>query len=210
MKRPIELYGASTGNCIRAAVALEEAGVPYVVRHVDLRSGEQQRSALLALNPAGKVPVMVDYNDAGAPLVLSQSNAIVLFAAEQAPEKLLPRDDPAQWAVALERFFFFVTDVIGPSHAAFYLKHQQMSEAARALESRAVQRLNEAESFVERSSFIAGDQFTIADIAAFTIVSSMRTNLRELPLPNLKRWLQEMAARSSVVQGYRAFDSDVA
>lgn len=210
MIRPIELHGAPTGNCIRAAIALEEAGLPYLVRHVDLRSGEQQRPPLRVLNPAGKVPVMVDFSDAAAPLVLSQSNAIVLYAAERAPETLLPRGDLAQWALALERFFFFVTDVIGPNHAAFYLKRQQMSEGVAALESRAAQRLTEADAFVERSPFMAGDRFTIADIAAFTIVSSMHAHLDALPVPNLKRWLREVATRSSIVKGYQAFDTDSA
>jgi len=63
----IELYGAQTGNCLRAAIALEEAMVPYTVRHVDLRSGEHRRAAYLALNPAGQVPTMVDRSDEAAP-----------------------------------------------------------------------------------------------------------------------------------------------
>ncbi|TDV35882.1 GST-like protein [Paraburkholderia caballeronis] len=206
----VELYGAQTGNCIRAAIALEEAGVRYAVRHVDLARGEQRQASFRALNPAGKVPVLVDRNDADAPLVLSQSNAIVLYAAEQSPGSLLPADDPAQRAVAFERFFFFVTDVIAPGHAAFYLKHKRMPEAAAALESRAAHRLAEAERFLERSPFVAGDRFTIADIAAFTIVNAMSATPGEPVLPNLARWLRDVAARPAVVRGYRAFAEDPA
>jgi hypothetical protein len=47
---PIELYGARTGNCLRVSIALEEAALPYVVRRVDLRRGEQRRPEHLALN----------------------------------------------------------------------------------------------------------------------------------------------------------------
>ena len=78
MQKHVELLVAPTGNCIRTAIALEEAGVPYAVRHVDLRRREQRRPEFVAFNPAGKVPVMIDHADAAAPLVLSHSNAIML------------------------------------------------------------------------------------------------------------------------------------
>ncbi|WP_233839223.1 glutathione S-transferase family protein [Paraburkholderia sp. ZP32-5] len=210
MQKHVELFGAQTGNCIRAAIALEEAGIPYVVRHVDLGRGEQRQAEFLSLNPAGKVPVMIDDTDAAAPMVLSQSNAIMLYAMEKAPGRLLPADGAAERAVALERYFYFVTDVIGPSHAAFYLKYQRMTDAAAALQSLAVRRLADAERFVAQSPFIAGDQFTIADIAAFTIAGSMQAELESLSLPNLGRWFRDVAARPAVARGYRAFALDVA
>jgi hypothetical protein len=56
---PIELYGARTGNCLRVSIALEEAALPYVVRRVDLRRGEQRRPQHLVLNPMGQVPTVV-------------------------------------------------------------------------------------------------------------------------------------------------------
>lgn len=94
--------------------------MPYVARHIDLRRGEQRRPEFVALNPAAKVPVMIESADVRTPLVLSQSNAIMLSAAEKAPGSLLLHDDPALRAIALERYFYFVTDVIGPGHAGFF------------------------------------------------------------------------------------------
>jgi glutathione S-transferase len=130
----IELYGAQTGNCLRAAIALEEAMVPHTVRHVDLRSGEHRRAAYLALNPAGQVPTMVDRSDEASPFVLSQSNAIIFYAAARAPGRLLPEHEGQERAIAYERFFFFVTDVIAPSHAAFILRRQNAVEAPGLLD----------------------------------------------------------------------------
>ena len=121
MNTTYELYGAPTGNCIRAAIALEEAGLPYTVRSVDLANGEHRSAAYLALNPAGKVPVLVESQENGPPVVITQSNAIILYAAERAPGRLLPDDSLAR-SVVYERFFFFVTDVIAVSHAAFFLR----------------------------------------------------------------------------------------
>jgi GSH-dependent disulfide-bond oxidoreductase len=91
MKTTIELYGAQTGNCIRAAIALEEAGLSYTPKFVDLSSGAQQGVDHLALNPAGKVPVLVEKEEDQEPFILTQSNAIILYAAGKAAGRLLSR-----------------------------------------------------------------------------------------------------------------------
>lgn len=87
MKTTIELYGAPTGNCVRAAIALEVAGIKYAVRHVDLTRGGQRASGYLAINPAGKVPALVETTD-NQRFVLTQSNAIILYADGKAPGRL--------------------------------------------------------------------------------------------------------------------------
>lgn len=71
----IEVYGGPTPNCIRVSIAFEEAEIPYRVVRLDLRHGEHQRIAHLALNPPGKVPTIIDRRRGGEPFVLSQSNA---------------------------------------------------------------------------------------------------------------------------------------
>jgi GST-like protein len=203
----IELYGAQTGNCLRAAIALEEAMVPYTVRHVDLRSGEHRRAAYLALNPAGQVPTMVDRSDEASPFVLSQSNAIIFYAAARAPGRLLPEHEGQERAIAYERFFFFVTDVIAPSHAAFFLRRQNAVEAPGLLDERMLAALSAAERYVTRSSFMAGDSFSLADIVAFTIASFVKKRLPWDRLPNLDRWYRTVDARPAVVRGLRAFNN---
>src|SRR4051794_14924391 len=82
------LFGARTGNCVRAAIALEAAGIPYTVQRVDLAAGEQRSARHLAIAPQGKVPVLTDGRFPPA-FVLTQSNAILLYAAECAPAALL-------------------------------------------------------------------------------------------------------------------------
>ena len=78
MKTTLELCGAQTGNCIRAAIALEEAGLSYTPKLVDLSSGAQRGVDHLALNPAGKVPVLVENEEDREPFILTQSNAIFM------------------------------------------------------------------------------------------------------------------------------------
>lgn len=205
IRAPIALYGARTGNCIRAAIALEEAELPYVVHKIDLRNGEQRRAPYLSLNPIGQVPTIVELADGASPLVVTQSNAIMLYAAELAPGRLLPKHGEAQRARVVERFFFFVTDVIAPNYAAFLVRRQGVSEVALMLDGRALQAVRRAENHVSKTVFMAGDDFTIADIAAFTITAFYKPHLDWDELPNLRRWFGELEARPSIVRGYQAF-----
>lgn len=207
MDMTTELHGAVTGNCLRASVALEEAGIPYRVVYVDTDQGEHRGAGFLALNPAGKIPVMVD-RTTGTPRTLAQSNAIVLYAAEQRPGKLLPIDDARARSIAFERYFYFITDVIAVSHAAYHVnKYVKGSQAAiRYLQQDALDVLLEAERFVAQSEFMAGPQFTIADIAAFTITHHLRSNIEWDSVPHLQRWFQAVGSRAATQRGMRAFD----
>lgn len=206
MNTSYQLYGAPTGNCIRAAIALEEAGLPYTVRAVDLANGEHRSAAYLALNPAGKVPVLVEDQQNGPPVVITQSNAIILYAAEQATGRLLPDNSLAR-AVVYERFFYFVTDVIAVSHAAFFLRGTGVPEGQARLVERMLAALESAERFVRDEPYMAGKTFSIADIAAFTIAQSVESQLPWAQLPNLRRWYEQIAARPALARGLTVFNA---
>ncbi len=118
----VELYGAKTGNCLRVSVALEEAEIPYIVRKLDLGRSEHRSPEHLSRNPVGKVQTLVERFRDGRALILSQSNAILMYAAEGSPPRLLP-SDTVERALVLQRFFYFVTDVIAVSHAGFATKN---------------------------------------------------------------------------------------
>ena len=202
----VELHAAHTGNSIRAAIALEEAGIPYVLHGVDLSRGQQRSPGHLALNPAGKVPTLVERHQGKPAFVLTQSNAIVLYAAAKAPGRLLPRDEGADRSLAMERFFYFVTDVIAPSHAAFFLQRQESRAGADLLHARSCEALDLADRFVAETPFMAGRAFTIADIAAVTVVAHLEESLDWARLPNLRRWMDETRSRPAVDRGFHAFD----
>ncbi|RQS62166.1 glutathione S-transferase family protein [Burkholderia sp. Bp8963] len=205
MNTTYELVGAPTGNCIRAAIALEEAGLPYTVRFVDLAAGEHMVPSHLALNPAGKVPVLVEREADQPPFVLTQSNAIVFYAAEKSPGCLLPVNAWAR-AVAYERFFFFLTEVIAPGHAAFSLNRAGASDGQEWLTKSMLAALATAERYLDKHAYMAGDAFSIADIAAFTITRSVHVDLPWPTLPALCRRYELVEARPGVVRGLHAFD----
>lgn len=76
----LELFGTRTDNCIRAAVALEDAGLAYSARKVDLPWGKHRSEGFLALDPTGKVPVLVARHETSTPLLPSRSIAAMTFA----------------------------------------------------------------------------------------------------------------------------------
>jgi GSH-dependent disulfide-bond oxidoreductase len=205
MKATLELYGAQTGNCIRAAIALEEAGLSYTPKLVDLSSGAHQGVDHLALNPLGKVPVLVEKEEDREPFILTQSNAIILYAAGKAAGRLLPENDRDR-AIVLERFFFFVTDVIAVNHAAFSLRASSAQEAQKILMDRMLATVETAERYVGHNEFIAGKTFSAADIAGFTITQSVKSDLPWPKLPNLRRWFERIEGRPAVKRGLQAFD----
>jgi GSH-dependent disulfide-bond oxidoreductase len=203
----IELFGDATGNSIRAAMALEESGLAYEPRKVTLAQGEHRANEYLQLNPTGRVPTLVDSDGPGGErLVLTQSNAIMLYVAEKSGT-LLPSSG-VERTRALEWLFFFVTDVIAPSLQAFVLGRD--SAAAHA---GAVHRLNErATSMYEHVDrrladrpFLAGSSFTLADIAGYTITTALEAQLRLDALPHVRPWLERVGTRPAVQRGRHIF-----
>ena len=105
-----------------------------------------------------------------------------------------------------DRYFFFVTDVIGPSHAAFFLHQAGFNDAATVIDQRVIEQLVYAERFLT-DDFMAGDQFSMADISAFTIAASIRDRLDWAELPRLSRWFDAIEARPAVQRGLKAFQN---
>jgi GST-like protein len=196
MKTTLELYGFQSGNSIRAAIELEEVGLSYTPKLVDLSSGAQQGADHLALNPAGKVPVLVEKEEDREPFILTQSNAIILYAAGKAAGRLLPENDRDR-AIVFERFFFF---------AAFSLRESSAPEGQTILMDRMLATLETAERYVGHNEFRAGRMFSAADIAAFTITQSVKSDLPWPRLPNLRRWFELIEGRPSVKRGLQAFN----
>jgi GST-like protein len=207
---PFDLYGARTGNCIRAAIAFEEAMLPYTVKKLDLPAGEHRTEPFVTLNPVGKVPVIVDHGggDEQPPIIITQSNAILFHVADQVPGVLLPQRYSSVRHAALENFFYFLTDVIAPSHASFALRTDSNAIAARrVLDERALDSIVAAERFAHKHEFLNGERFGLADIAAVTIMNNYRSEIPWHIIPALRRWYDSAIGRPSVVRGMHAFDA---
>lgn len=201
----IDLYVAGTANGLRASVALEEAGLPYRAHKVDLAKGEQRSPEFVKLNPAGLIPVIVDDDGPGGkPLTLSQSGAILLYAAEKSG-KLLPKD-ASRRAVALQWLLQAASDISGASNAVFHVDTKVPDKSAANLDyfkKRLVDFFAVCDRRLAGREFLA-DELSVADLMLYPNFALRKPLLDEAGgLANLQRWGATMAAREAVARGMK-------
>jgi glutathione S-transferase len=197
----LEVYAFSTPNSVRVPIALEEMGLEYALKSVNVRKGEQKEPAFKAINPNGKVPVLIDpAGPNGTRFVLTESSAILVYLAEKTG-KLLPREGEAR-ARVFEQIFFHVTG-IGPAfgQAGYFQKQapEQIPHALTRFTTEAARVMKVFDGVLASSRFVAGDEFTIADIAHFGWI--WRREFAGVDLsgyPNVWRWYGELEGRPAV------------
>ncbi|WP_341316813.1 glutathione S-transferase family protein [Paraburkholderia sp. IMGN_8] len=197
----LEVFAFATPNSVKVPIALEEMGLDYRLVPVNLRQGEQKTDSFKAMSPNAKVPVLVDRSvPADGDVVLSESAAILIHLAEKTGQ-LLPKDG-SQRGKVFEQLFFHASG-LGPAFLQAFLVAIQSSpqpEAkARALAEvdRTLGVLNHG---LERYPYVAGDAYSIADIAHFGWVWRHQAIGAALDrFPFVARWYDEISARPAVV-----------
>ena len=191
----IEVHAFATPNSIKVLIALEEMALSYELKPVNVRKGEQKSDAFLALNPNGKVPVLVDDG-----LVLTESAAILVYLAEKTGQ-LLPQNGVAR-ARVFEQLFFHAS-ALSPAfgNAGFFKRSSPEPQhvAAARFTTEAEHILGLLDAKLATQTFVAGEEFTIADIPHFGWM--WRIAFPGLSLdghPNLSRWFDTVAARPAV------------
>jgi GST-like protein len=194
-----QVYAFSTPNSVKVPITLEELGVPYDLKAVNVRMGEQKGESFLALNPNGKVPVLTDGDRA---LVLSESAAILVYLAEKHGQ-LLSRD-PLTRARTFEQLFAHASG-LSPAfgQAGYFLKFapEPISHAIERFGTEARRQLGLLDGLLEHREFVAGDEYSIADIAHFGWI--WRRGFPDLKLdatPNVARWYETVHQRPAVKQ----------
>lgn len=197
----IDLYAAGTSNGMRARIALEECGLPYTLHKVDLAKGENRTPQFLALNPNGQIPVIVDRDGPGGkPLTLSQSTAILLYAAEKSG-RFMPQDAGARAAVyqALMSASTDVTPVFGALTAMANAKPPHEA-SVQAFKDRLGGFFKVWDELLGKRKYAGGGEISVADLslyAGYWRTRGAQPGLVE-GLPNLTRWAEEMAARPAI------------
>jgi GST-like protein len=200
MTQERRFYAWATPNSQRVSILLEELGLPYEVRPVNIRAREQFAPEIVALNPYGKIPILVE--DGRPPLF--ESGAILLHLAETHGRFLPPAGDPAR-AETLAWLMVALTSVgpfTGQAHHWTSLAPER-PEAARLHTVGLVERIYQLlDKRLGAARFLAGDEYSIADIAAFPWVA--KKHWAEMTLddrPHLARWFADIAARPAVIRG---------
>jgi GSH-dependent disulfide-bond oxidoreductase len=204
----IDLYTFSTSNGQRAAIMLEECGLPYRVHKVDLTKGEQKTPQFLDINPAGAIPALIDpEGPGGAPLTLTQSAAIMLYAAEKTG-RFVP-GDPVRRAMALQYLMLAVTDVARASTSVFLcsaIVPDKSPANVAYFEEQTLRYLRVADARLAGREFLA-DELSVADFALYPLFAVRKALVeRAGDLPELTRWGAAMATRPGVARGMHACD----
>lgn len=202
----IDLHYWPTPNGHKITLFLEEAGLDYRIFPVNIGKGDQFKPEFLALSPNNRMPAIVDHApaDGGEPISVFESGAILLYLAEKTGH-FLPAD-PRGRKTVLEWLFWQVGG-LGPMagqnhHFAIYAPEK----LPYAIE-RYVKETNRLYGVLNKRlagrAFIAGDDYTIADMAAYPwIVPYERQGQNLDDFPDLKRWFTAIAARPATVRAY--------
>lgn len=195
----IDLYTAPTPNGWKASMALEELEVPYAPHVIDLSRGEQHSPEFLALNPNGRIPAMIDQD---GDIRIFESGAILLYLAEKTG-RLMPRDTKGRYEVV--QWLMFQMSGIGPmqGQAVAFVRYfpEEVPQAIQRYHNETRRLYEVLERRLEDRDYLAGD-YSIADIANYSWVRSHKwARVGVDGLPNLQRWMDDLAARPGIQRG---------
>ena len=173
----LQLYSLPTPNGVKVSIMLEEIGLPYEAHRVAFDTNDQLSEAFLSLNPNNKIPAILDPNGPdGKPLALFESGAILVYLAGKSGQ-LLPKDDAGRFHAL--QWLMFQMGGVGPmfGQVGYFNKFAGKAiEDKRPLErytGEAKRLLNVLEHQYTENTWIAGNEYTIADIAILPWVRNL-------------------------------------
>lgn len=203
----MKLYGIGPSRWLRVLWAMKELDAECELVMVNIPAGEHFKPEFLQLNPAHKVPVLVDGD-----LVLTESAAIVLYLAEKYPDKGLLPSDLAQRAQVYRWIMFTMTELDQPlwriaRHSFIYPEDKRSPADIALAREEFVDMAKVLEQHMAGREFIVGDTITAADcVAAYTIDWASENKLLD-GLPQLRAYLERMYARPTAPTRF-AVDAD--
>lgn len=200
----IDLYTWSTPNGRKVSIMLEEVGLPYEVHPINIGAGEQHDPKFLEISPNNKIPAIVDRDDG---YTMFESGAILIHLAEKTGSGLYPTErykrlDTMQWLM-------FQMGNVGP----FFGQTHHFSRFAKEKIPYAIERyVTETRRLygvmdrrLDEVAYLAGDDYTIADVATFPWVARWPWHSLDGGLdafPSVKRWFDAIRSRPAVQRGY--------
>jgi GST-like protein len=199
----IQLWSWPTPNGHKVHIMLEELELPYDLVPVNIGAGDQFKPEFLAITPNHRIPAIVDPDGPTGPITLFESGAILIYLAEKTG-KLMPSEPHARYNCL--QWLMFQMGGVGPmfgqyNHFAAYAPEKL--EYAINRYTNEVARLHRVlEVRLKQSAYLAGDEYSIADIATFPWIRSPERRGIDLDTsPSVKRWHDAIAARPGVERG---------
>jgi GST-like protein len=198
----IDLYFWPTGNGKKITIMLEETGLPYRVIPVNINKGDQFKPEFLAMNPNGKMPVIVDHDASGGAITIFESGAILQYLAEKTG-KLMPSELHGRYRVL--QWVYWQVGALGPmaGQAHHFLKYspQKVEYAMHRFKTEVARIYKVMDTQLGSTEYLAGD-YSIADIACWPWVYRYDWQGQDLKdFPNVKRWFEALGARPALKKG---------
>ena len=201
----IDLYSANTPNGKKISIMLEEIGYEYKVINIDLNKGDQFKPEFKKISPFSKIPVIIDQDNNKN---VFESGAILMYLAEQSGKFYDTKDrlEINQWLMAQMGY-------IGPmlwQHHQFHHYNPGKSQFGEERYFKISKRIyEELDERLSKSRFLAGENYTIADIGTFPWIA--RHEWHDIGLKNYKnltRWYVEISEREAVKKGFKFMNKD--
>ncbi|MDF2370552.1 MAG: glutathione binding-like protein [Rhizobiaceae bacterium] len=207
----IQLYSFPTPNGVKVAIALEEIGLPYEAHLANIMKDDQKTAEFLSLNPNGKIPALIDPDGFdGKPVGIFESGAILQYLADKTG-KLIPAD-PAR-RLECHQWLFFQMAGVGPMFGQYGHFYKFMADKisdpypTERYQNETKRLLAVLDQRLDGRQWIMGDDYTIADIATFPWVGTVRdfyeageaVGLGDYT--NVTAWLERCMARPASLKG---------
>ncbi|MCO5056893.1 MAG: glutathione S-transferase N-terminal domain-containing protein [Rhizobiaceae bacterium] len=201
--RPIQLHYWPTPNGWKISIMLEELGVPYEVKFVNIGKGEQFEPSFLAIAPNNRMPAIVDpEGPGGEPISVFESGAILQYLGRKFG-RFYPADERGR--VDVDQWLMWQMGGLGPMAGQAHHFRQYAPEEVPYAVARYTNEVNRLYGVMNKRltdrDYLAGE-YSIADIACIGWVRPHRNQGQDLEdFPNLKRWFEAVMARPAVGRG---------
>jgi GST-like protein len=200
----IDIYSWATPNGHKVHIMLEECGLSYMVHAVDIGAGDQFKPEFLRISPNNKIPAIVDSEGPdGRPISLFESGAILIYLAGKTG-KFLPHDVRGKYETLQWLMFQMggVGPMLGQAHHFRLYAPEKIDYAIQRYSNEAKRLYSVMDTQLSRNAYIAGAEYTIADIAIWPWLRSHKNQGIDLDeFKSVKRWFDEIAERPAVQRG---------
>jgi GST-like protein len=200
----IDLYTWKTPNGRKISIMLEETGLPYTVKPIDISTGAQHMPEYLAFSPNGKIPAIVDHD---TQISIFESAAILIYLADKSGQFLAPSGAARYHALA---WLSWQIAGLGPmfGQLGFFFRQKERNEGALTRYSAESARLLKVlDERLQQTPYLGGGEYSIADISTYPWVRGF-LDLAKDALPDEVRnleatavWLENIASRPAVAKG---------
>ncbi len=206
----IDVYSTATPNGHKVHIMLEECGMPYRVHHIDIGAGDQFKPEFLAISPNNKIPAIVDADGPdGKPISLFESGAILIYLASKAG-KFLGNTDREKFTTLQWLMFQMggVGPMLGQAHHFRIYAPEKIEYAYNRYTNEAKRLYGVMDRQLGITPYLAGEEYTIADIATFPWTRSWKNQGIEMAdFPNVQRWFDTISERPAVKIGVEVLQS---